>query len=1386
MLIIGIIAVPALPRAQAASGTYFDNVVVILMENNAINNIYNQVPFQTTLANTYTLSTAFSQVGSPSEPNYLGLFAGNTFYSSDGNCCFQLSNTNLVDRLEAAGLTWTAFAEDASGSGTCGFNPPRAGDHFPFIDFSDMQTAARCSNFQSTSSTGDPEFIAALNQPNPSNFIWLTPNDQDNAHDSSPTTGDNYLSTLVPQILSSATFTTKRAALFVVYDEANGYGSSSNCCVYASWSGPVVKKAFQSNNAYSLYSWLHTIEQNWGLSTITSHDAGAPVMTEFFGLSAPPPLATSFSFNPSSPAVNAPVSFTAGATGGTPPYAFSWSFGDGTTGAGSTVTHVYAAAGTYSVIETVSDAATHTATSTLPVTVTPPQPLSATFTVSPAQPTNGTAATFTATATGGTSPYSFTWSFGDGVSGTTSPATHVYAVPGAFTVSLIATDAKAATFTTSKSVTVIQSVKSGAFPYVRAWDGILPTESTADLQATFTLLQQRGYNAARISLVDPVLGVSTFNQAAFDNLLAIAKQHNIWLIMDDHEYGITNEAAWLSFWSPIITAYKNEPMIIWQPRNEPSNSAAQLSTFYQDWITQDRNLGDNHWIIVSISYGQFGAPNDSTFLSAFPTVTDPLNQVAYDFHDYYFYQYNPAWSVSDAQAYAANVPLAVLSLESFKNAPAIVSEFGADPSGGGPSPPDAIDTNCSCQYSPESLAYVVAVVQGLDNIKGAYGLWEAGDWDGSGTATGAMTVWGQSIPMPGPVSTGATYALTFQGYDFDGANEETITMNGNLVASVPSVLTTANGATWIAFTFDITSFVVQGANTISFTHANSDCLVDDQVRNLVVSNQTNTIYSNATAENINTATNCTYTLTYHFTIGVGAPSPPPSTIFTFLPSTPIINSPVTFTATTTGGTAPYTISWSFGDGATGTGATTAHTYTTAQSFTVSETATDSSSPSQTATSSKGITVTAPPPLSTSFTFLPSSPVVNSPLTFTAITTGGTTPYTIKWNFGDGTTGTGTSVTHAYSSAQSFTATETATDSSSPSQNAAGSQTITVSAPPPLSTSFTFLPASPVVNTPVTFTTTTSGGTSPYSVTWNFGDGSSGTGTSVTHTFTSAKSFTVKETATDLSTPTQTATSTQSLTVVATPPLSATLQVSSSSPQVGQTVTFTASATGGTAPYTYTIAFGDGTTGTGSTTTHAYSIAGSYTAKVTVTDSASPKTSIAASKIVNVQALVPPALSLPGNQTIVAGTWINFTVTAVSLNTGGTVSLSATGLPAGASFNQATGVFSWKPSSSSSQIGSHTVVFTAMDSSYPSTPTSKPMEIQVNQAAPGGSNGGSGGSGGNPNGSCTLCGIFPRISTNTGLLLVGGFLGLVSTLVVFTIRARMSLERTKRRLEIRRR
>ncbi len=191
----------------------------------------------TSLAGLYGLATHYTAVTHPSEPNYLALIGGSTFgYTSDGNCCYIISSANIVDRLESAGLTWQAFAEDAGNSGTCSFSPPRSGDHFPFIDFSDMNTASRCSHFLTTSSPTDTEFLAALNSTTPANYIWLTPNDSDNCHNTSVSFCDAYLSALVPLILSSTMFTTQRSALFIVFDEGNNYcptGNNSSDCVYA-------------------------------------------------------------------------------------------------------------------------------------------------------------------------------------------------------------------------------------------------------------------------------------------------------------------------------------------------------------------------------------------------------------------------------------------------------------------------------------------------------------------------------------------------------------------------------------------------------------------------------------------------------------------------------------------------------------------------------------------------------------------------------------------------------------------------------------------------------------------------------------------------------------------------------------------------------------------------------------------------------------------------------------------------------------------------------------------------------------------------------------------------------------------------------------------------
>ena len=88
--------------------------------------------------------------------------------------------------------------------------------------------------------------------------------------------------------------------------------------------------------------------------------------------------------------------------------------------------------------------------------------------------------------------------------------------------------------------------------------------------------------------------------------------------------------------------------------------------------------------------------------------------------------------------------------------------------------------------------------------------------------------------------------------------------------------------------------------------------------------------------------------------------PPTATISSIAPAQRVTNQAVTFTGTgttpVTGGTLTY--SWNFGDGATGSGPSASHTYTTHGDYTVTLTVKDAGSLSTNAT--QGITVVAPP------------------------------------------------------------------------------------------------------------------------------------------------------------------------------------------------------------------------------------------------------------------------------------------------------------------------------------------------------------------------------------------------------------------------------------------
>ena len=289
----------------------FDYVVVVLMENQALNTIINgtAAPYMKSLASNYSLALKYTAIAHPSLPNYLAIFSGQQWPpwsagdcgpSGDTGSCTAGKAPNLVDRLEAAGLTWKAYVEDypAKGSGSlyssggCYLgdeNPANYyGRHVPFLYFNDIiDNSARCSKIVAANSVmsnkqeTDDVFLNDLNSVSTaSNFMWLTPNGLDDMHDATVAFGNAYLAKLVPAILNSTVFRTQKAALFVVFDE--GVVQYPSDWIYAVWAGPLVKKGYTSTTHYSQYSLLSTLEQNWGLHPLTANDVNAPPMFEFF------------------------------------------------------------------------------------------------------------------------------------------------------------------------------------------------------------------------------------------------------------------------------------------------------------------------------------------------------------------------------------------------------------------------------------------------------------------------------------------------------------------------------------------------------------------------------------------------------------------------------------------------------------------------------------------------------------------------------------------------------------------------------------------------------------------------------------------------------------------------------------------------------------------------------------------------------------------------------------------------------------------------------------------------------------------------------------------------------------------------------------------------
>src|SRR5438093_1250241 len=701
---------------------------------------------------------------------YVGFMLGYTYGIVDGYSFSSVSgNPQLVTSLASAGLTWQAYCESGC---------PRGDDHFPFFGANTFASSSvSTSSFVTAANSATPPNFLWYTPTDSNNMHDVSFSTGDNYLKSFLVGSGSMASPASGSLLASNVFTNAnyRTLLYLWWDEcggSNGSCDANNASPNLLYGTPV-KKGYVSPDLTGIdeYAAVRTIESNWGLSPLAQGDtaasAGNYVFNDIFGtvtppalsasfaylpttpiastvgsftvsltaadslgtvatishsitVSAPGALTTSFTFSPSAPVSGQTVTFTAAASGGTSPYSYSWNLG-GTTKTGNTVTQSFTN-GTYTILLTVTDSASRTATSSQSLIVLP-------------APTGG-----------GSVPVLVGWGgvrMDESVANSGGVPSAVFPGESASDMELLLIKLKAAGYNT---------VRVDFDPYC---------SDTVD------------YNY-----------MSVYSQTNAQRAVEIAQHYGFWIIIDYHGYSdiFRNTSCWLNYWKPIVQnigpLYSK---IIWEPENEPTldctNSPSScptascssdtscvtaLSSAFQQWINQARALGDTHWIVVQnlCSYG-CGLSN---MADGYPTVTDPLGtlsqggKIFISLHSYMDYGQNSgSWNSATADSVAQQYYQAVVSGVSNTGWPALNTEGGTDPLCSSCAPDTILDG--SAGYTTTTFAFIQALTNLYDSNSPQrinWVWWPAGSW----TNTPGAGTYGATQCNSNPIGWGCL--LTFQ------------------------------------------------------------------------------------------------------------------------------------------------------------------------------------------------------------------------------------------------------------------------------------------------------------------------------------------------------------------------------------------------------------------------------------------------------------------------------------------------------------------------------------------------------------------------------------------------------------------------------------------------
>jgi len=939
-------------------------------------------------------------------------------------------------------------------------------------------------------------------------------------------------------------------------------------------------------------SHTYTAAGSYTVSLTASGPGGvdSEIKTAYVVVSPPPPVAA-FSGAPLSGAEGMTSYFTDLSTGGVT--SWSWDFGDSGTSSVQNPSHVYAAAGTYTVSLTVTAPGGMDSETKVGYVVVSEHPPIADFSGAPLSGLAPLTVNFTNLTSGGPATGG-DWTFGDGGTSTALNPSHTYANAGKYTVSLTATGPGGVdTETKFEYVTVIEpppaadfsaSPLSGVAPLsvaftdltagmVTGWSWTFGDGGSSSSQNPSRIYTQAGTYTVTLTAVGPggtdvetkVDYVTVTEPAPVAEFTGTPRTGHVPFTTTFKDLSLGNTTAWSwDFGDGGTSTQKN-----------PSHSYTVAGTY-----TVSLTVTSAGGMDTKTKVGYVVATDAPPIAEFAGTPLSGVAPLSVNFTN--LTGGGPAtggdWDFGDAATSSELNPTHVYTTPGVYT----VSLTATGPGG--------VDTETKVAYvtvlePPPVAEFAGTQLSGPNPLLSFFtdlstGMVTSWSWDFGDGGTSTLQNPTHSYTSPGVYSV----SLTATG----PGGSDTNTKLGYVVVADPVPVAEFSGLPiggLAPLTVDFTNLSTD-ASSASWTFGDS---------------------------NFSTALNPqhTYTTAGVYTVSLTATGPGGSSTETKYDYITVIEPPPTtnFVASPTSGTAPRFVSfsnlttgmvtawsWSFGDGGTSTLRDPGHTYTEAGSYTVSLTAIGPGGV-DVETKVGYITINEPVPVA-QFSGTPLQGAYPLQVQFTDFSSGSVTAW--SWNFGDGGTSTVQHPSHTYATAGSYTVTLDVT-SAGGSDGETKVGYVVVGEPPPIA-DFSANVLSGLAPLTVTFTPMPSGGAITSGL-WNFGDNSTTSAIMPSHTYTAPGLYTVSLTLTGPG-GVDSEVKNGYIQVVDQP----TVAEFSATPLSGDApldVTFSDLSTGDVTSWMWD--FGDGNTSTEQNPVHNYVQGGSFTVSLTASGPAGPDT-----------------------------------------------------------------------------------------------------------------------------------------------------------------------------------